>query len=132
MDSSQETGVKTPDAEPRRSDRLTKGDTDAYALPAPLQAKERKAAEKAAAKAAAKAAEKAAAKAAAKVTEKAAAKAAENTATFSASTHQKTTTVTEEEAQLDLDIDIMEKSIQDEEQKLKNMVDQKRVQEKRT
>ena len=69
MDSSQETGVKTPDAEPRRSDRLTKGDTDTYALPAPLQAKERKAAEKAAAKAAAKTAEKAAAKAAAKVTE---------------------------------------------------------------
>ena len=132
MDSAQETGVKTPDAEPRRSDRLTKGDTDAYTLPAPIQVKEREAAEKAAAKAAAKTAEKAAAKAAAKVTEKAAAKAAEKTATFSASTPQKTTTVTEEEAQLDLDIDMMEKSIQDEEQKLKDMVDQKRVQAKRT
>ena len=130
MDSSQETGVKTPDAEPRRSDRLTKEDTDAYALPAPLQAKERKAAEKAAAKAAAKTAEKAAVKAAAKVAEKAAAKAAEKTAMFSASTPQKTMTVTEEEAQLDLDIDLMEKSIQDEEQELKDMVDQKRVQAK--
>ena len=128
MDSSQETGVRTQDAEPRRSDRLTKGDTDAYALPAPLQAKERKAAEKAAAKAAAKTAEKAAAK----VAEKAAAKAAEKTTTFSASTPQKTTTVTEEEAQFDLDIDLMEKSIQDEEQKLKDMVDQKRVQAKKT
>ena len=141
MDSSQISGVKTPDAEPRRSNRLTKGDTDAYALPAPLQAKERKAAEKAAAKAAAKTAGKAASKAAeksaaeksaAKVAEKAAAKAAEKTAAFCVSTPQKTTTVTEEEAQLDLDIYMMEKSIQDEEQKLKDMIDQKRVQAKMT
>ena len=120
MDSSQETGVKTPDTELRRSDRHTKGDTDAYALPAPLQAKERKAAEKAAAKAAAKTAEKAAAKAAEKSAAKVAEKVTEKTATFSASTPQKTTTVIEEEAQLDLDIDMMEKSIQDEEQKLKD------------
>ena len=39
--------------------------------------------------------------------------------------------VTDEKAQPDLDIDIMEKSILDSERKLKNLVDERRVQSKR-
>ena len=98
MATAQETGVKTPDTEPRRSKRLTKGVTDDYTLPAPLQVKERVAAKAANAKM--KAEVKAEAKAA-----KAEAKAAK----------AKTSTpikeiITEEEAQLDKDIVDMEKS----------------------
>ena len=67
MASSQKIGDKTPDAELRSSERLTKGDTDAYALPLPLQATERKAAKKAVA---ANAAEKSTGNTAAKASEK--------------------------------------------------------------
>ena len=87
MASSQETGDKTPDAELRRSERLKKGDTDAYALPLPLHATERKAAKKAVT-----------AKVAEKSTGKAAARASEKTDIFSASTPWKTNG-TEDKAQ---------------------------------
>ena len=52
---------------------------------------------------------------------------AAKTASVTTSTPQKAS-VTDEEAQLDLDIDIMEKSILDTERKLKDLVDEKRVQ----
>ena len=125
----QETGVKTPkskppEAETRRSERVKQAESGAYALPPPLQVTERQAT-----KAAEKAAEKAA-KATAKAAAKAAAMTAATTASVTASTPQKAS-VSVEEAQLDLDIDIMEKSILDTERKLKDLVDEKRVQNKR-
>ena len=69
MATAQETGVKTPDTEPMQSERLMKGETADYTLPAPLQVKERVAAKAAKAEVkveamAAKAAMKAEAKAA--------------------------------------------------------------------
>ena len=124
----QETGVKskTPEAEPRRSERVKQAESDVYALPPPLQVTERQAK---ATKAAEKAAEKAA-KATTEAAAKAAAMTAAKTASVTTSTPQKAS-VSVEEAQLDLDIDIMEKSILDTERKLKDLVDEKRFQNKR-
>ena len=99
----QETGVKTPDTEPRRSERLTKGETDDYTLLALLQVKERVAAK--AAKAEVKAEVKAEAKAAkAEVKAEAKAAKAEAKAAKVKTPTPKKEVITEDEAQLDKDI----------------------------
>ena len=115
MATAQETGVKTPDTEPKQSERFIKVETADYTLPAPLQVKERVAA-------------KAEVKAKAKAEVKAEAKAAK-----AKTLTPKNEIITEDEAQLDKDTVDMEKSIHETKKKKKKkkqlgaMVDKKRL-----